>query len=109
MSDPTETIVSLLDGWFGGAATTLIGAFMGRAMWHATEVRKGNRKMFGREVIWELPIAVGMALIGEGIGTYMQFSHPISTAIVASLAYFGPRGTEILFTKWFGSKINKGE
>jgi hypothetical protein len=58
-------------------------------------------------VLWELPIAFGMALIGEGISTYLELSHPIGTALVAALAYFGPRGAEVLFLWWFRVKIGK--
>jgi len=35
------TLIELLDLWIGGAATTLVGAFAGRLMFHATEVKRG--------------------------------------------------------------------
>ncbi|MBD9372767.1 phage holin family protein [Rhizobium sp. ARZ01] len=105
MSDKYNSLVGLLDAWFGGAFTTLIGAFIGRIMWHAQEVKKARRKFLGRELIWELPIAVGMALIGEGLASWLQFGQPVSTGLVAALAYLGPRGAEVLFMKWFGAKV----
>lgn len=105
MSDKYNSLVGLLDAWFGGAFTTLIGAFIGRIMWHAQEVKKARRKFLGRELIWELPIAVGMALIGEGLASWMQFGQPVSTGLIAALAYLGPRGAEVLFMKWFGAKV----
>ncbi|MBD9372126.1 phage holin family protein [Rhizobium sp. ARZ01] len=105
MPDKYNSLVGLLDAWFGGAFTTLIGAFIGRIMWHAQEVKKARRKFLGRELIWELPIAVGMALIGEGLASWFQFGQPVSTGLVAALAYLGPRGAEVLFMKWFGAKV----
>lgn len=99
-----QTVADLLNTWFGGAGTALIGAALGRAMFHISEARKAKRKFFGPELIWELPIAIGMALIGEGLAAYLDLSHPTSTGLVAALAYLGPRGAEVLFMKWFGKK-----
>ena len=101
MSDK-QTVAELLSVWFGGAGTTLIGAAMGRAMLHISEARKAKRRFLGPELVWELPIAVGMAIIGEGLATYMSLGHLASTGLVAALAYLGPRGAEVLFMKWFG-------
>lgn len=105
MSDKYNSLVGLLDAWFGGAATTMIGAFIGRIMWHAQEVKKARRKFLGRELLWELPIAVGMALIGEGLASWFQFGQPVSTGLIAALAYLGPRGAEVLFMRWFGARV----
>lgn len=106
MSDK-QTVAELLNTWFGGAGTTLIGAALGRAMWHISEARKANRRFLGPELIWELPIAVGMAIIGEGLAAYLALGHPTSTGLVAALAYLGPRGAEVLFMKWFGKKTGE--
>lgn len=105
MSDKYHSFTELLNAWGGGAGTTLFGALIGRAMWHAQEVRKSRRKFFGAELLWELPIAVGMALIGEGLASWLQFGQPVSTGLIAALAYLGPRGAEVLFMRWFGAKV----
>lgn len=98
------TLIELLDLWIGGAATTLVGAFAGRLMFHATEVKRGKRRFFGRELFWELPIAVGMAIIGEGFAVYFGLSQPVSTGLIAALAYLGPRGAEVLLMNWIAQK-----
>jgi hypothetical protein len=95
-----ETINTL----FGGAVTTLIGAFTGRLMWHSGEVKLGRRRFFGKELLWEIPVAVGMALIGEAAARYIGLAQPVSTGFVATLAYLGPRGAEALLTAWIGRK-----
>ncbi len=105
MPEKYNSLVELLNAWFGGAFTTLIGACVGRFMWHAQEVRKMRRKFFGRELLWEMPIAIGMALIGEGLASWLQFGQPASTGLIAALAYLGPRGAEVLFMRWFGAKV----
>lgn len=97
---PEAGFVEWLSNILGGAATTLIGAIMGRLMWHSGEVKKGRRRFFGRELLWEIPVAIGMAIIGEALASYLSFGQPISTGIVAMLAYLGPRGFEAMFAKW---------
>lgn len=93
-------LVGWLSSLIGGAATTLFGAAIGRLMWHSGEVRKGQRRFFGPELLWEIPVAIGMAIIGEAIASYMGASATVSTGIVAVAAYIGPRGAEVLLTKW---------
>lgn len=93
-------LVDWLSNLIGGAATTLFGASMGRLMWHSSEVRKGQRRFVGPELIWEIPVAIGMAIIGEAIASYLDASATVSTGIVALAAYIGPRGAEVLLTKW---------
>ncbi|MBY6138516.1 phage holin family protein [Leisingera daeponensis] len=92
--------VGWLSSVMGGAATTLFGAAMGRLMWHSSEVRKGQRRFVGPELIWEIPVALGMAIIGEAIARYIDAGATVSTGIVALAAYIGPRGAEVLLTKW---------
>lgn len=104
MSDKYTTVTEMLNAWGGGAFTTLFGALVGRAMWHSNEARSGRRRFFGPELIWELPIAIGMALIGEGLASYFNLGTTVATGLVAALAYLGPRGAEVLFMRWFSSK-----
>ena len=68
MQDPQAGLIEVINRIVGGAGVTLIAAFVGRAMYHAGEVRAKRRPMFSKDLIWEVPIAVGMALIGEGGG-----------------------------------------
>lgn len=92
-------LIKTIESIAGGAATTLIGAFAGRLMYHVGEVRKQKRRLFGWEVLWELPVAIGMAIIGEGLASYLGFEQPVSTAIIAALAYYGPRGAEVMLER----------
>ncbi|CUH61546.1 phage holin family protein [Thalassobacter stenotrophicus] len=96
--------IDTMNALFGGAVTTLIGAFTGRLMWHSGEVKLGNRCFFGKELLWEIPVAVGMALIGEAGARYIGLSQPVSTGFVATLAYLGPRGAEALLAAWLSRK-----
>ncbi len=97
-------LIAILDSWFGGAATTLLGAAMGRLMFHSQETRKGRRRFFGRELIWEIPICIGMALIGDSLAAYLDLSRPASVGLIAALAYLGPRGAEVILMNWLRRK-----
>ena len=92
--------ISTINSVFGGAAATLIGAFAGRLMWHSAEVRRGHRRFFSKELLWEIPIAVGMVLIGEAAAGYIGLAQPVATGFVALLAYLGPRGIDVLLATW---------
>ena len=101
---PENSFIETINHLFGGAITTLIGAFTGRLMWHSGEVKLGNRRFFGKELLWEIPVAVGMALIGDAAANYIGLTQPVSTGFVATLAYLGPRGAESLLCARIGRK-----
>ena len=98
------SFIETINSFFGGALTTLIGAFTGRLMYHSGEVRLGRRRFVGKELLWEIPVAVGMAIIGEAVASYLGLTQPVSTGLVATLAYLGPRGTEALLCAWLGRR-----
>ncbi|KKX24299.1 phage holin family protein [Rhizobium sp. LC145] len=104
MPDKYNSLIELLNAWMGGAATTILAAMVGRAMWHGNEARKGHRKFFGIELLWEFPVALGMALVGESAASYFDLGQPVSTGLIAALAYLGPRGMEVLLQKWIARK-----
>ncbi|WP_444668420.1 phage holin family protein [Cereibacter changlensis] len=96
---PDKGLIDTLNALWGGALTTLIAALMGRLMYHSGEVKARRRRFFGREILWELPVAVGMAIIGEALSRYLGLESPVSTGLVAALAYLGPRGAEAMIER----------
>ncbi|MDI7924618.1 phage holin family protein [Ferirhizobium litorale] len=105
MPEKYQSLVEMLIAWFGGGLTTLFAAATGRLMWHTIEVRKAHRKFFGKELCWELPLAVGMAIIGEGVAIWLEAGPLLRPGIIGGLAYLGPRGMEVLFFRWFAAKV----
>ena len=99
-----DSLIAALHRLFGGTLTTLLGAFIGRLMFHSGEVKLGKRRFFGKELLWEIPVAIGMAIIGEAAASYLGLAQPVSTGLVATLAYLGPRGAQSALTGWFGRK-----
>ena len=84
---------------FGAGGTTLIVAGLGRLVWHGQEVSAGRRPLLGRHLIWEIPTAVGMAFVGEALGTWLGAPPSVTTGIVAVLSYLGPRGARDLLER----------
>lgn len=89
---------------FGGGGLAMIGAVAGRLMWHVSEYRKRRRKLLSVDLLWELPIAVGMGFIAEGISSYFQFNNEVTVGLIVGLSYLGPRGIEAIFEKWMSWK-----
>ena len=104
MSEKYQSLSAMLDAWTMGVGSTIVGALLGRLMWHVSEARKMRRKIFGLELVWELPMAMGMGMVGEGLAAWLSFGQPASTGLIVALSYFGPRGIEVIFLKWFDRK-----
>lgn len=101
MSEPSpHGLISAVQALLGGAATTLAAALVGRLMFHSGEVRARRRRFFGPELLWELPVAIGMAIIGEAFCAWAELTQPVSTGVIAALAYLGPRGVQTAFDRW---------
>lgn len=67
MPEKYNSLVGLLDAWFGGAFTTLIGAAVGRFMWHAQEVKKW------RPGCSSVPVSTGLKAAGCGGALHKWF------------------------------------
>ncbi|MQW03056.1 hypothetical protein GHK45_04255 [Sinorhizobium meliloti] len=65
-----------------------------------------RRKFFGKELLWEIPIAVGMAFLGAALASWLALEQPMAMGLIAALAYLGPRGSEVLFMRWFAPKLD---
>lgn len=102
--EPQPGLIESMSNLLGGAATALVAALTGRAMYHAGEVRAKRRPLFSLDLIWEVPLAVGMALIGDGLGEYLELTETVKVGLIAVLSYLGPRGAGALFEKWLSRK-----
>jgi hypothetical protein len=100
MQENHGSLIELLNSMGGGAFSTVVGTVLARLMWHGNEARKGHRKFLGVELIWELPVAFGMGMVGEALSSYLSLAQPVSTGLIIALAYMGPRGVAALFEQW---------
>lgn len=99
---PPHSLLEFLEAWIGAAGTSLLASAAGRLTYYATKVPP--HPWLWREMAWEIPIAVSMAIIGEAVAAQLGASRPVSTGIVAALAYVGPRETT-RFAQWVMSKL----
>lgn len=84
--DMKEVVESAANnGWW------IIPGIAGRMMFHGREVQEGRRKFWGKELPFEILIAIGMGMIGYSVGVYWQFSGPVTAGVISTIAYLGPR------------------
>jgi len=84
-----QGFLETLNSLFGGTVTTLIGAFTGRLMYHSGEVKLGRRRFFGKELLWEIPVAIGMAIIGEAVASHLDLGQPVRRGLWRRLPSWG--------------------
>lgn len=101
MADTPNGLISAFQALIGSAGTTIAAALIGRLVYHSGEVSAKRRALFGRELMLDLPVVVGMAIIGEALSNYMGWSTSVMAGVVAALAYLGPRGSSALIERTF--------
>lgn len=100
-------LIEAFQSIFGGAATSFVGALVGRLMWHSGEVRAKRRRIIGPELLWELPTALGMGFVGEGLSQYLGWEDAMRTGLIVCLSYLGPRGAQALAARWIDRGAGK--
>lgn len=71
--------------WYAGALSCALG-LIGRLMFLAQE----RRSPFTLSLLWELPIAIGMGLLGRGIGDYIGLTgFPLFSSSIV-FGFLGP-------------------
>ncbi len=103
IDQPPEGISEFLNRIIGGGGTSIIAALIGRTVYLSSKYSRSRRRI-GYEVLWELPIAFGMAMIGEALASYFALSATAATGLVATLAYLGPVGAQDMIERIFGRR-----
>ncbi len=101
---PDPGLIETIHRAIGGAATAMLAAFAGRAMYHAGEVRARRRPILSLDLLWEGPLAFGMAMVGDSLGSYLGLSREVTVGLIAVLSYLGPRGAGAALEKWASRK-----
>jgi hypothetical protein len=109
MAAENPGLIETITAYLGGAGTTVVVATIGRLMWHVGEVRNKRRPFFGIEMLWEIPIVAGMAIIGEGFADYFELSPLVAAMAIAMLAYLGPRWFEATFQRYINKKLGNDD
>ena len=85
-------LIQTLQDIIGHAGIAIISAAMGRMMYYSVRKEK-----VGYEILYELPIAIGFAFVGESIGVYLELQQSVVVGLIAVLSYIGPRGIDSTF------------
>lgn len=101
---PDPGLIETMHRAIGGAATAMIAGFAGRAMFHAGEVRARRRPILSWDLLWEAPLVLGMAMIGDSVGVYLDFPREVTVGLIAFLSYLGPRGAGAALERWAARK-----
>lgn len=80
--------------WVVALAIAIGYAAAGRLMWHVGQVQDRKRRFWSWALLGEGAIAIGMGVIGGGLAEYLALEGKASAALIAAVAYLGPRGTE---------------
>jgi len=74
-----------------GWALAILFALWGRAMAIAVQ-----RPVVGIQLLWEIPIVVGMGTIGAGCADWLEWHGAKAGALIAVLGYLGPSSLMLL-------------
>jgi hypothetical protein len=64
-----------------------IGGLIGRLLFFA----RSDRRRWSWGLIWELPIAIGMACIGLAITEHLNLTGNVGFGVIIGVSYVGPR------------------
>jgi hypothetical protein len=113
MIDPQESggPLSALQAFTVGICGMFPTAMLARLLWHHRLVRMGQRRFWGRDLLWEVPTAAFSSILGSGFALLMIPFLPqvvqesperlfmVTNTIVGLCAWMGPRGIEVLLSK----------
>lgn len=91
-----------MDSWIEAASRHfwwIVAAFAGRMLFHSREAQAGRRHFWGRELPFELVIAVVMGLIAFSLCAWLDLTGPVSAGVISAVAYLGPRAIDTLFER----------
>lgn len=77
----------------------IVAAIAGRLLFHSREAQAGRRHFWGRELPFELVIAVVMGLIAFSLCAWLDLTGPVSAGVISAVAYLGPRAIDTLFER----------
>jgi hypothetical protein len=83
-----------------GAAAGGLG-MLGRLL----ALARASARPTGWSLLWEVPIACGMGIIGKGVAEYLEVGGFQHYAVVIAVAYTGPRLLDIWLANYYASKL----
>lgn len=94
-----EQAANFLDRLLGGLSVVLlwlVPAALGRGVWYAEAIRKGERKLALSLIAVEAATAVFCAIVGGGAAEYLEIGPRASLALIGVVSWLGPNGAYAL-------------
>jgi hypothetical protein len=95
------------ENFFASEAAQAAGAgalgLLGRVM----TLARADRRPLGWSLLWEIPVAIGMGIIGSGMADFLNLQNFAHHAMTISTGYLGPRILDQLFDRWFPPLHNR--
>jgi hypothetical protein len=85
-----------------GAIAGAMG-ILGRLLALATSARRPS----GWNLLWEVPLAIAMGVIGKGIADYFALTGFPNFAVIIAVSYSGPRIIDIMLSRYNEGKSLK--
>jgi hypothetical protein len=82
-----------------GATAGLMG-LLGRLIALASSARRPN----GWALLWEIPMAIGLGVVGKGVADGLHLEGFPHYAVVIAVAYSGPRYLDLILARWAETK-----
>lgn len=77
--------------------------FVGRLLALATSARRPS----GWNLLWEIPLAIGMGVMGKGVADYFTLTGFPNFAVIIAVSYSGPRVIDIILSRYKEGKSLK--
>ncbi|NFV79985.1 phage holin family protein [Magnetospirillum aberrantis] len=98
---------SIASEWGAITATVLAllpAPLLARLLYHRRLVRLGKRRMWSWELAWEPPTAALCAILAGGLGEWLSLPPLATHALAGVVGWLGPRGLEVVATRYFGAE-----
>lgn len=93
---------------YSGAVTFCL-AWIGRMTWHVRQVQKRQRKFWSAHLLWEVPTALAIGFVADGITDYFALHGKAAIGVIIMVSYLGPAGVESIILRLVDRNSLSGE
>jgi hypothetical protein len=90
--EQAATMLDRLVGVLSVIVLWLVPAALGRGVWYAEAIRKGERKLAVSMIAVEAATAIFCAIVGGGAAEYLALGPYASLALIGVVSWLGPNG-----------------
>lgn len=91
----------------GNLAASAAGAGALGLLGRALHLARTDRRPLGWSLLWEIPVAIGMGILGKGLADYIGLGGFPNYALTIAVAYIGPRFIDLALAKIEQRSLNQ--